>query len=118
GVARLPEDAEKYEAGMINFPSIYGAAESVRMMLEIGPDRIERRVLELAGLAADALRRSGASILYDNTNIVAAHWPDRDAPTLAKKLREQRIIVAARHGSLRVSPHFYNTEAEVEALGA
>ena len=118
GVQRLPEAAEKYEGGMLNFPSIYGAGESVRMMLELGPDRIEQRVLELAGMAAEMLRRSGASVMHGNTHIVAAHWPDRDASALAKALQEQRIIVAARHGNLRVSPHFYNTEADLERLGA
>jgi len=116
GAQRMQEAAEKYEGGMLNFPSIYGAGESVRMMLEVGPERIERRVLELAGMAADMLRRSGASVLYDNTHIVAAHWPDRDASALAKKLQEQRIIVAARHGNLRVSPHFYNTEEDLDRL--
>jgi len=116
GAPQMPNAAEKYEGGMLNFPSIYGAGESVRMMLEIGPDVIEQRVLELAGITADMLRRAGAAILHDNTNVVAAHWPDRDASALAKKLQEQRIIVAARHGNLRVSPHFYNTEADLELL--
>jgi len=116
GSRRMPEAAEKYEGGMLNFPSIYGAGESIRMMLEIGPDRVEQRVLELAGMAADILRRSGASIMNDQTHIVAAHWPDRDASEIAKKLQEQRIIVAARHGNLRVSPHFYNNEEDLERL--
>ena len=88
------------------------------MMLEIGPDRIEQRVLELAGLAAEILRASGATIVNGNSNIVAGHWPDRDASALAKKLEAQRIIVAARHGNLRVSPHFYNNEADLELLRA
>jgi cysteine desulfurase/selenocysteine lyase len=118
GAPQLPEGAEKYEAGMLNFPSIYGAAESVRLMLELGPENIERRVLELAGLAADILRKSGATIVNENTNIVAAHWPDRDASALAKDLQQRRIIVAARHGNLRVSPHFYNNEADLELLRA
>jgi selenocysteine lyase/cysteine desulfurase len=87
-------------------------------MLEIGPDRIEQRVLELAGMTADILRQSGASILNDNTIILAAHWPDRDASALAKKLQEQRIVVAARHGNLRVSPHFYNSEEDLDRLRA
>ena len=116
GAPQAQDAAEKYEGGMLNFPSIYGAAESIRMMLEIGLDRVEQRVLELAGIAADILRRSGASIMHGNTHIVAAHWPDRDAPALAKKLQEQRIIVAARHGNLRVSPHFYNNEADLGRL--
>jgi cysteine desulfurase / selenocysteine lyase len=116
GAPALPDVAAKYEGGMLNFPSLYGAEESIRMMLEIGPDRIERRVLELAALTGDMLRRSGATLVNENTHIVAAHWPDRDASALAKKLEAERIIVAARHGNLRVSPHFYNTERDLETL--
>jgi cysteine desulfurase / selenocysteine lyase len=116
GAPRLSEAAEKYEGGMLNFPSIYGAGESVRMILELGPDRIENRVLELAGMAEQILRSCGASVRNPNTNIVAAHFPDHDAGVIAKRLRESRIMVAARHGNLRVSPHFYNTEADLEHL--
>jgi selenocysteine lyase/cysteine desulfurase len=60
--------------------------------------------------------RPGASIVNGNTHIVAAHWSDRDASALAKRLAEQRIVVAARHGNLRVSPHFYNNETDLERL--
>jgi selenocysteine lyase/cysteine desulfurase len=114
GTPKMPEAAEKYEGGMLNFPSLYGMRESVRMMLEIGPDRIERRVLELAGLTAEILRRSGATIINENTNVIAANWPGRDASELARSLEAQRIMVAARHGNLRVSPHFYNNEEDLE----
>jgi selenocysteine lyase/cysteine desulfurase len=116
GAPKMPEGAEKYEGGMLNFASLYGMQESVRMVLEIGPDRIEERVLELAGLTADILRRSGATIVNENTNIVAAHWPDRDASALVRSLQAERIMVAARHGNLRVSPHFYNTEGDLKNL--
>jgi selenocysteine lyase/cysteine desulfurase len=116
GIPNLPVGAERYEGGMLNFPSIYGAAESIRMMLELGTDCVEARVLELAAMAAEILKQSGATIVNENTNIVAANWPDRDASALAKKLEEQRIIVAARHGNLRVSPHFYNSETDLEKL--
>lgn len=118
GTPKMPEAAERYEGGMLNFPSLYGLQESVRMILEIGADRIERRVLELAGQAADILRRAGATIVNENTNIVAAHWPDREASAIARALESERIIVAARHGNLRVSPHFYNTEEDLARLRA
>jgi len=35
---------------------------------------------------------------------------------LARSLKERRILVSARHGRLRVSPHFYNDEADLETL--
>jgi selenocysteine lyase/cysteine desulfurase len=118
GAPELPEGAEKYEGGMLNFPSLYALGESVRMVLEIGPERIEGRVLELAGAVADLLRRAGAKVRHENTNIVAGYWPDRDVSALARDLQARRIVVAARHGNLRVSPHFYNAEADLEKLEA
>jgi len=116
GAPKWPEAAERYEGGMLNFPSLYGLHESVRMILEIGPDLIEQRVLELAGLTAEILRCSGATILNENTHIIAAHWPGREASAIARALQTEGIIVAARHGNLRVSPHFYNTEEDLSKL--
>jgi cysteine desulfurase/selenocysteine lyase len=118
GTPRFPEAAERYEGGMLNFPSLYGMAEAVRMVLEIGPDRIEERVLALAGETEDILRASGAGIVHAGSNIVAAHWPDRDASVLAGQLAEKKVLAAARHGNLRVSPHFYNDEADLAALAS
>ncbi len=116
GIPDFPDAAERYEGGMLAFPSLYGMAESVRMFLELGPAAIEQRVLSLADQTAQMLRTTGATIRNTNTNIVAANWPDRDASQLALDLHAKGIIVAARHGNLRVSPHFYNTEEDIEAL--
>jgi cysteine desulfurase/selenocysteine lyase len=116
GAPDLPDGAERYEGGMLNFPSLYGMGESVRMMLEIGTERIEQRVLELACAAAEILNNAGAQVWYRNTNIIAGSWADRDVSGLARKLQEQKIVVAARHGNLRVSPHFYNSEEDLERL--
>jgi selenocysteine lyase/cysteine desulfurase len=116
GTPQFPEGAERYEGGMLNFPSLYGLQASVEMILEIGPEAIERRVLDLAGKTAEILRRRGATIAHENTNIVAARFPDRDAVNLARNLAEQKIIVSARYGNLRVSPHFYNDESDLGRL--
>ena len=114
GIPQFPEAAERYEGGMLNFPSLYGMAEAIRMLLELGPATVEQRVLQLASQTADILRASGAEIRNVETNIVAAHWPHRDASQLARDLAAKGIVVAARHGNLRVSPHFYNTEEDLQ----
>lgn len=116
GVPEFPAAAERYEGGMLAFPSLYGMAASVRMLLELGPATVEARVLSLAGETAKILRDAGAEIRNTDTNIVAAYWADRDASQLARELRSKGIIVAARHGNLRVSPHFYNTEDDLDVL--
>ena len=39
-----------------------------------------------------------------------------EAADLRDQLRQRKIMVNARGGGLRVSPHFYNTEAELDKV--
>jgi len=66
-------------------------------------------------------RKLGAQPLADrlpefDSPIVAARFEGRDASDLARRLKERRVVVSARHGNLRVSAHFYNTEADLDRL--
>jgi selenocysteine lyase/cysteine desulfurase len=58
----------------------------------------------------------GAEVNADESQIVTAILPGRDARELARSLQERRILLAARHGRLRVSSHFYNDETDLETL--
>ena len=115
GAPEFAESAEKYEGGMLAFPLLYGMQASVEMFLEMGTDVIEKRVMELAGQTRGVLRKAGAQLLeghYDSP-IIAARFEGIDASTLASELKARRVVVSARHGNLRVSPHFYNNEADI-----
>ncbi|HEY3441253.1 MAG TPA: aminotransferase class V-fold PLP-dependent enzyme [Paludibaculum sp.] len=117
GAPELTATAEKYEGGMLPSSLIYGLEASVDLMLELTPTLIARRVLSLAAKTREALRALGAEPLpYDDSPIVAARFPSHDASALAKALRQQRVLVSARHGMLRVSTHFYNDESDITAL--
>jgi len=123
GAPRFSEAAEKYEGGMLNFPSLYAMGACLELILEIGPEAIERRALSLAEQLRRRLRALGAKLLFDeaphfDSPIVAARWPGVDSSRLAQRLRDQRVLVSARHGNLRVSVHFYNTEQDLERLCA
>lgn len=113
--------AEKFEGGILPFPSLYGMEASVGMILEIGPEHIERRVLELAGLARDALRGLGAQVSEGpgyQAPVVAARFAGRDPAAIAYELKARHVLVSARHGNLRVSTHFYNNEEDIERMAA
>jgi selenocysteine lyase/cysteine desulfurase len=116
GKPELKDSAERYEGGGLPSALLYAMEAAVEMMLEIGAERIERRVLELAACVRTILRDAGAEVEDGATPIVAARFAGRDASTLARRLKEARVIVAARKGYLRVSPHFYNTETDLERL--
>ena len=118
GAPVFVDAAEKYEGGMLNFPSLYAMGASLDMIHALGADRIESRVLSLAAECADVLRDCGAEVEYSGTPIVTGRFPERDASALARSLKERRIIVSARHGRLRVSTHFYNDTSDLERLRA
>ncbi len=111
GKPELKESAEKYEGGMLPSALLYALEASVDLILELTPQIIERRVLELASQVRALFP---GALPYEDSPIVAT--PVEDAPALAARLRSQRVLVSARHGLLRVSTHFYNDASDVEAL--
>jgi len=116
GTPVLMETAEKYEGGGLPFPLLYAMEASINLMFEIGPEAIENRVLSLAASARQRLRRLGAEAADNGSHIVAAKLPGADPSRLTKELKSRRVLVAARHGFLRVSPHFYNNESDLDRL--
>jgi selenocysteine lyase/cysteine desulfurase len=115
--APVPSDAaEKYEGGGLPFGLLDALGAAVDWMLEIGPDAIEQRVLELARSARRRLVGLGAKADETGSQIVAVQFPGADPSGLAQKLKARRVLVAARHGFLRISPHFYNNEDDLERM--
>jgi len=116
GIPELPSSAEKYEGGSVAFALLYAMEASLDLMLEIGPEAIEKRVLHLARQTRDVLQRCGAAVEESCSQIIAARFENRDVSEIARKLAAHRVIVSARRGALRVSPHFYNDEQDLETL--
>ncbi len=113
GAPRFAETAEKYEGGMPAFAPLYALGDAVRMMLQLGPANVQARVLMLAELVKQAAEAHGGEVLHQGASVVGACFPGRDASVLAADLKREGVIVAARHGNLRVSPHFYNNEEDI-----
>jgi cysteine desulfurase / selenocysteine lyase len=116
GAPRLGGKAEKYEGGGLPSTLLYALEACVDLMLEVGPDRIEERVLSLAEKTRATLREHGATVGETASPIVAARFHGRDVSALSRALKEEKVLVAARRGHLRVSPHFYNSEQDIEVL--
>ena len=116
GMPVLKDAAERYEGGGLQFGLLHAMGAMADWMLELGPAEIENRVLELARCARERLRRLGAEVPETGAQIVAAKFPGVDPSRLARELKSRRVLVAARHGFFRVSPHFYNNESDLERL--
>ncbi len=116
GAPVIAESAEQYEGGSLVFPPLYAMGASLDLVLSLGPATVEARVLDLAEKTRAMLKGLGAEVNTDETQIVTARIPGHDPGELARMLKEKRIAVSARHGRLRVSPHFYNNEEDIERL--
>ena len=121
GLPRLPRAAMKYEGGGQNFAGIYAMGAVLKMLRSLGPETIEKRVLELAAKTRNLLRARGGILHYDrhpyyDSPVVSARFPGVDMSAWAVELRRRRIALAARKGNLRVSPHFFNNEDDLGRL--
>jgi len=115
------EGAKRFESGTLNAYGITALGASLEILLEVGMNEVERRILSLADRAAIGLAERGWQVISsrakgETSGIVTAVHPDHDADETVGKLAGRGVIVASRAGRLRVSPHFYNTEAEVDRL--
>jgi cysteine desulfurase/selenocysteine lyase len=113
------EGARRFESGTLNAYGIVALGGSLEILLRIGAEEIEPRVLALAELAARGLKDLGFSVVSsrrrgETSGIVTAIPPGRTAQDLIKPLDQRGIVVAARAGRLRIAPHFYNTADEIE----
>ena len=121
GLPELPQAAMKYEGGGQNFTGICALGAVLKMLHSLGPETIEKRVLELAAKTRNLLRARGGILHYDrhphyDSPVVSAQFPGVDMSALAVELRRRRIALAARKGNLRVSPHFFNNEDDLGKL--
>ncbi len=121
GAPRFTASAEKYEGGMLPFPCLYAMKASVELLEELGQSAIEERVLGLSAILREELGKIGAEFqptMRDSlpSQILAVQFPGADVSRLTKDLSRQNVIVSARKGYLRISPHFYNNEEDVGKL--
>lgn len=112
----LKESAEKYEGGGLPFSLLTAMGTTVDWMLELGPAAIEARVLALADSARKRLRGLGAQVSENGSQIVSAKFRAGEAARIMQELKARKVMVAARRDHLRISPHFYNTEEDLDRL--
>jgi len=122
-----PSDARRYEPGSANLVGLVGLRAAIELLLETGIDNIAAELLRKRAWLVPALQASGYRVLHADappesaSGIVTFHRPDADLPALHRKLSAANIITslrADRSGKqyIRLSPHFYNTDAELHRL--
>ncbi len=111
--------ARRFQSGTPPVPAIYAGIAGMELMEEIGiaetrehvtalTERLIAGVDELGGVVVTPRdpERRGALVCIRST----------DAPALVAALGGDGIVTSERDGNLRVSPHAYNVEADIDAV--
>ena len=115
-------DARRFEPAVPNFAGLFGANESLQLLLDVGPAAIERRIFALLDdLAPELEGRSyrvvGSRRKEERSSLLTfACPPGVDSAALARDLDQRAVHCSRREGLIRVSPHFYNNSADIQRL--
>ena len=117
---------QKFEPGAYTHNAIAGLRGAVELLLEAGPEEVEKQIRALTQSLREQIAPAGFEFLSPNdeknrSGILTFHHPRISSEHLAKALVKNDIVASLRFDRadrawLRVSPHFYNTTAEIGRL--
>jgi len=114
------ETARRFEFGSYPMVDIRGFNACLDILLGAGIKNIERHNRKLLKLLIDYLSSSSGyelkSCLEKKHLSSIISFTGRGIERLYRRLRPKKIIASLRQGGIRVSPHLYNNESEIERL--
>ncbi|MEM7117853.1 MAG: aminotransferase class V-fold PLP-dependent enzyme [Chloroflexota bacterium] len=117
----LLADANRFEPGTENGAGKFGLLARLEQIDAIGADVIETRVLALtdrlcAGVEARGYRVTSHRGEREKSAIVTFDHSAHAGELLLQRLQQVNIQASLRHGAIRISPHYYNSEAEIDLV--
>ena len=119
----LRDTARRFEESQISPLLAAAYAAAVDLLLEAGPEAVERRVLDLAARLAHGLADRGCELVdpwprtvEESSGIVGFRRPGTTAAELLGELEAAGVVGRVRGDCVRLSPHFYTTEEEVDRV--
>jgi selenocysteine lyase/cysteine desulfurase len=117
--------AVKYEAGTHNLIGLVGLIAAMELALDIGVDNISAELLRKRAWLVPALQVKGFTVLNaevktgNASGIVSFYQNGKDLAALNQKLANAGIVASLRtnragRNFIRLSPHFYNTDEELQ----
>ena len=118
GALRYADPPERFQTGTPNVPALYSARAGYEIIAEIGVEAIRRKSLSLTRRLMDRAQAAGYRL---NTpaeddqrgGAVVIDVPNGEAA--AQELLRQGVVIDYRPGAgIRMAPHFYSTEADID----
>ncbi len=108
--------ARRFESGTPANPNLYAALAGMKLIKKAGVINIYNHLTTLTTAIKDAANEQGYVITTPKEHGPMIALKSKDVETLVSKLAEEAIIVSSRDGNLRISPHLYNSVADIDLL--
>ncbi|WP_447648153.1 aminotransferase class V-fold PLP-dependent enzyme [Microbacterium forte] len=113
GYANEGPESRELRTGHLNLVGAAALTASLTLRSELGIATLERLALSVRDRIADSFRAKGLDVRSGGGIVSIA---SRDADRTVAELAARGVQAAVRGGRVRVSPHFYTTEEEVQRL--
>lgn len=112
-----------WETGTAPISLIHGLEASLKLLADVGVAQIQTYLENLTDHLCERLRDTAYEVVSsrapkEKSQIVCLRHEQHSAMDLYSLLRKRNIITAPRGNRLRISPHFYNSIAEIDELVA
>ncbi len=113
---RFRDDARRFEMGTPALPTVHTALGGQEIIDEVGLPAVVSRNRQLTARLVDQCSQAGLKLrIAEPAQRSAIVMVQHDEPAGAvAHLAHRGIIVDHRPGFVRISPHFYNTEEEID----
>jgi kynureninase len=117
----LRDDARRFETGTYTLPQAWTASAGMEMILEVGVDRIRARNQELTSLIIEKADEADLEVLSPRADerrggLVRVRVPGGrpNAERILHELFKRNVVLDQRGDALRISPHFFSTEQDID----
>jgi selenocysteine lyase/cysteine desulfurase len=113
-------DARRYEEGSPNMIGGIGTAAAIEVLEKAGIENIEVAVRNITRYTIEKLKSIGCSLISPDDDdkragIIVFNHPKISSDEIAANLRAGKVAITTRGGNIRFSPHYYISEAEIDA---
>lgn len=115
--------ARRFEESVTSLLNTAAFGAALELLLEVGPDVIENRVLNLSARLAAGLAEWGYELIEpwprsraESSGIVSFRKTGAGAQEVLRDLTAAGVVARTHRDFVRLSPHFYNTEEEVDRV--
>jgi len=111
-------NANRFGTGTVALPSVFGLRRACETLLEASPSRASEQALKHADRLERAAEEAGIEVFSDRKKLRSAIVSlklDRH-PQVPEMLKQSRVVFSVREGTLRLSPHWYQTDQEIDEV--